>query len=386
MGKRLSIVGSILLCFSLLGCTSHHALESLKMELQQVQSLRRLLPLPPGLYDYRGAVHVHSFLSHDSQGTKEEIVQAAKIAGLHFVVMTDHQNPDIFKKRFGGIHDGILVIQGMEISLPSCSRRPCTSLLAIGLSSYFDPSALSLKETLDTIRQQGAITFVAHPRQEDALDLDTITGMEIYDVLDDVLDKKWFYPKLFFDILYSHKKYAEQVFLSIQDYPEAHLALWDRLQKRRKIVGIAGNDAHQNTRVLGRQLDPYATSFRFVSTHLLADTLSETSLLAALQSGHAYVAFDLLADPAGFLFSATSDGKEAIMGESIDFTPGQTLTVQSPQEGLIALIKDGKQIFQCRCAFLTYPVAGPGVYRAEVFLQIQHRRRPWIFSNPLYIR
>ncbi len=383
MRRLFPLIAFFFLCVS--SCTPHYQLKSLREEIRHIQSKRLSITLPDGYHDYRGAIHVHSFLSHDSQGTYEEILYAARAAGVSFLMMTDHDSPRIFQEGLRGMHDGILVIQGMEIS-KGCGSRPCASLLALGLSSYFDHQSFTLKETIEEIERQGALAFIAHPTGWHESELESLTGMEIYDILDDALDKKWQFPKLFFDLLYSHKKYPEEVFLSIQDYPRSHLALWDRLQKIKKIVGIAGNDAHQNVNILGRQVDPYVMSFRFVSTHLLARELTEASVLAALKEGHAYVAFDLLADPTGFFFTASSHGKETVMGELSKFTPGQTITVQSPLEGIIVLLKDGKQIAQCRCASLTYPIEGPGVYRAEVFLKIQHRLRPWIFSNPIYIR
>src|SRR6185369_12663715 len=57
---------------------------------------------------------------------------------------------------------------------------------------------------------------------------------------------------------------------------------------------IAGNDAHQNVKPFGLQLDPYARAFRFVSTHVLAPELTQEAVLGALKTQHAYVAFDIL--------------------------------------------------------------------------------------------
>jgi hypothetical protein len=49
-------------------------------------------PTPPvkALRDYRGIIHCHSKYSHDSQGTYEEILAAAKAAKVDFICMTDH--------------------------------------------------------------------------------------------------------------------------------------------------------------------------------------------------------------------------------------------------------------------------------------------------------
>ncbi|MGH7273877.1 MAG: hypothetical protein ACREIQ_05465, partial [Nitrospiria bacterium] len=216
--------------------------------------------------------------------------------------------------------------------------------------------------------------------------LSGITGMEIYDVLDDVMDKKWKFPKYFFDILYSYRQYSAETFLSIQDRPTWHLQKWDQLTQAQRIVGFAGNDAHQNVRVMGRLLDPYPLSFRFVTTHILAPQLDEASVLSALKGGHAYIAFDMLSDATGFLFDISNAGNQAMMGDELSFAPGQVLKTRLPTPGLIVLIKDGQQFRQCYCLQYSIPLEGPGVYRAEAFLHIQDRWRPWIFSNPIYVR
>ncbi|HLB01550.1 MAG TPA: hypothetical protein VJM77_00270, partial [Nitrospiria bacterium] len=262
----------------------------------------------------------------------------------------------------------------------------CASILAIGLANYFDHRPLTFQQVLDEVNGQGGIAFVAHPRGWRDWSLKGITGIEIYDILDDVMDKKWKFPKYFFGILYSYNQYPAETFLSILDRPDWHLQKWDQLTQTQRMVGIAGNDAHQNVRVMGRQLDPYPLSFRFVTTHVLAPQLDEASVLASLRTGHAYLAFDLLSDATGFLFAISGGGKEAMMGNELAFAPGQVLKTRLPTPGLIVLTKDGQQFRQCYCSQYSIPLEGPGVYRAEVFLQIRDRWRPWIFSNPIYVR
>src|SRR5678816_3533081 len=50
------------------------------------------------LNTFRGALHSHSFWSHDSEGTLSDIVPAAKKVGLDFIFLTDHAhgNTDSF--------------------------------------------------------------------------------------------------------------------------------------------------------------------------------------------------------------------------------------------------------------------------------------------------
>lgn len=372
---------------ALTGCTPHYKLQSLRLELAEQQVKGPLAGLE-GYKDFRGAIHVHSYLSHDSEGTHEEIVRSAREAGLDFIIMTDHDHPGIFMEGIQGWYEDLLVIRGMEI-IKGCrgSADRCASLLAIGLKDYFDHRPLTFQQVIDEVRRQGGLAIVAHPQGWREWSLDGMTGIEIYDILDDVMDRKWKFPKFFFDILYSYRQYPAETFLSIQDRPRWHLDKWDELTQAQSIVGIAGNDSHQNVRVLGRQLDPYSLSFRFVSTHVLASRLNEESILSALKGGHAYVAFDLLSDATGFGFVLTDHGISALMGDEVRFGPGQVLAVRMPRQGRIVLIKDGQETNRCDvCSQLFLPVDSPGVYRVEAFLRVQNRWRPWIFSNPIYVR
>ena len=60
-----------------------------------------------------GVVHVHTTLS-DGAATPDEVIAAARAAGLKFVVITDHNNLDA--KKWEGYHEGVLVIVGTEVS------------------------------------------------------------------------------------------------------------------------------------------------------------------------------------------------------------------------------------------------------------------------------
>ena len=54
---------------------------------------------------------------------------------------------------------------------------------------------------------------------------------------------------------------------------------------------MAGNDAHQNVSFFGLQLDPYPRAFKYVTTHVLAEDLTQEAILAAIKAGRCYVEF-----------------------------------------------------------------------------------------------
>lgn len=374
------------LMFLLSACTPHYKLRSLGAELAPYPLEPRAIAVD-GYRDLRGVIHVHSEISHDSEGTADEIIQAAREANLDFIIMTDHDSPEIFTRGMQGWYDGISVIRGMEIT-KGCRGRAdrCASLLAVGLEQYFDHRPLSFQQVAEEVERQGGMAIVAHPQGWPDWSVEPIAGMEIYDLLDDAMDRKWKFPKFFFDVLYSYPEYSQEVFLSIQDRPKWHLGKWDELTRHRSVTGIAGNDAHQNVTLMGRQVDPYSLSFRYVTTHVLAPELGAGSILSALKAGHAYVAFDLLADSRGFWFGLIDGESRALMGDERAFSNGQVLTAQIPLPGLIVLFKDGQEIERCPCVSFSHPVRDSGVYRVEVYRRIQKQWRLWILSNPVYLR
>ena len=345
------------------------------------------LSLPKPYLDFPGTIHVHTVLSHDSEGTIDEIVEASLKAGSRYVITTDHHQPKVYQRGFGGWFNEVLIIRGSEI-IKGCrgtTGAGCNSLLVLGLDEYLDEKDLTMMEVVREVKARGGIALAAHP--SGYVDWSApIDGMEIYDILDDAVDKKWKYPKWFFDILYSYNRYPHEVFLSILDPDEKGLSKWDELTQTRRIVAIAGNDAHQNVRFLGKQIDPYDLSLRFVRTHLLAPTLNEASLLDALVSGHAYVSFDILSDATGFGFWAEDGKVRGIMGDEMKLFPGLKLKVQTPLHAKIKVIRDGESFFTNEGQRWTLSIHQPGVYRVEVQLKIRNRWRPWIYSNPVYVR
>src|SRR5688572_6267885 len=67
-----------------------YKLGRLRAAIQTVNSERSPEPDQLGFSEYKGVIHVHSFLGGHSRGNFEEIIAAAKSNQLAFVVMTEH--------------------------------------------------------------------------------------------------------------------------------------------------------------------------------------------------------------------------------------------------------------------------------------------------------
>src|SRR5207302_6786870 len=78
------------------GCSSTPSVGAIRDALQALRRQRIAPPPFEGYRGFRGVVHAHTALSHDSTGTVEEILKAAGSAKLDLLVTTDHYTPKIF--------------------------------------------------------------------------------------------------------------------------------------------------------------------------------------------------------------------------------------------------------------------------------------------------
>jgi hypothetical protein len=106
----------------------------------------------------------------------------------------------------------------------------------------------------------------------------------------------------------------------------------------------------------------------------------------ALATGRAYVAFDWIADPTGFVYRADRGADKWPMGSEVPFAKDLHLRAEAPLAGRFKLVRNGEVVLEQNTATLDYLVDKPGVYRAEVWLKLADEDRPWILTNPIYIR
>jgi hypothetical protein len=397
------------------------------------EDLRRPKQRDDGLTDLRGVFHAHSLLSHDSMGTPAEIVRGAQLAKIDFVFLTDHPAtpPKDVPAELQGQQGGITLIPGVETSQ--------------GMLAWFfdtrtvDPKA-SLAEQIAAVQAVGGMAAVCHPDEPRPWDnLPPFDAMEIYNLHADAKKTRLTMGYRLGENFWSMSRYPMQVFYGLFHDPEEYVALWDHQtvgrpdetggQTGRRVVAIAGNDAHQNnglrlvvsprgTLVLtdtGPKISPmmewnnwlarryiaghregetlwrwdadlYERSFRFVNTHLLAVGRTPQELRAAFQAGHAYVAFDSLVTATGFDFSYRFANQRALMGDEAPLTPQGVLNVEVPISAVISLKRNGVLVADTHDSQLHYTPKEPGVYRVEVLLDYDGNLLRWIYSNPIYLK
>jgi hypothetical protein len=274
--------------------------------------------------------------------------------------------------------------------------------------------------------------------------MDGFTGLEIcnrhYDAKKDMASLiavalKLTDPKQLADLQEAVRLYPDELLDFQCEYPEVYLNKWDAETKKYRLTGVAANDCHHNqvfvikmvdadTVLLGTvvdkddqmrkvtaasrpgikkltdghkvgdilarvDIDPYERSFWNSSTHVLAAKLDEPGIRAALKAGHAFVAHDWLCDATGFRFEVLDDaGKHVGMfGDELKRSKRIKLAARFPVSCESRVLRDGIEITRTSAKDrFEFPITEPGVYRLEAWLIVDDEARPWIFSNPIYVR
>ena len=374
-----------------------YRLGRLQRAIQQLES-QRVPPTESEYVDYQGVIHVHSSLGGHSTGTFAELIAAAKANQLDFLIMTEHPQAefDTSAMTLSGVHAGILFVNGNEVATASDGR-----LLLIPGSA--DAASMGTQTTQEVIAKQkaaGGLALAAYPAESHTLRSSSADGVEVYNLFTNARQYNAFVAV--FDSLWSYRGAADLMFANFYARPSENLKLWDEAMSvgRRKLVAIAGNDAHSNIGLsvndssgkqwLGIKLDPYERSFRVVRTHVLIkkDTgLTREALLEAIAQGHCYLSFDLFGNAKGFAF-ATIGGFVGIMGDETPHLGGLRLRAAAPYPCRFVLFKNGVVAGEQSGTAVEFAVDGPGTYRVEAYLDslpAPVRGQPWIISNPIYV-
>ncbi len=340
----------------------------------------------PRWSDYSGVVHVHSTCS-DGLGSMEQIIDAACTEHLDYLITTDHNT--LAPRHHEGWHGDTLVLVEEEIT------QPANHLLAFNIRNEIVPP-ISPQQSIDAVLAQGGLAFIAHPFYRGSRLLGDppipwadwratgFSGMEV-----------WNFTAELYESLSEEKELQPLETYRALMRPKAEvLKMWDQLQQERRIVGLAGLDAHAEQIVQGGErvtLLPYATIFRTLRMHVLLEHPftgnlpdDRRALYAALGDGHGYVAFEYETPADSFTLAVVdrAGATAGVMGDELGWKPGLRLSIAAPEPATIRLIRNGKEIESVCGSSLLLPVESPGCYRVEV----ERNGFPWIVSNPIYIR
>ncbi len=352
------------------------------------------------MHDYTGVIHLHTEYSFDGRTPVAELIRAARASGVHFLALTDHACTTARERGWEGWHDGVLVIVGQEIS-PRFNHYlafgPCGVVDIPDDAEGTDP-----QRYIDRVREEGGIGFIAHPDHKGAplfhvkhypwtdWGVRGFTGLGIWDFMTD-------WQGSLTGRLRAVASYLMPA-LFLRGPARETLARWDALGRERRVAGIGECDNH-NTRKrwfgIAMPVFPFARVLPILRTHILTEAplpgdsgQAITAVLEALAEGRSYVANDWIGSAEGFRFRADRSGRTVVMGGEDRFAPEDRplFQVRVPGEARIRLLKDGAVVREEAGRSLAVTAEGPGVYRVEAFRRAWGRWRPWIFSNPIYLR
>lgn len=389
-----------------------------------------------GYTEYRGMMHSHSELSHDSCVSFPEILAALKKVECNFIFMSDHcdKGKGDYSKGWAGLHDGVLFVRGFEMDRGFTPWGLPESTVLENAKLKDDDSARAVAKQIADL---GGVLFYIHCEEPRMWDIPQVTGMELHNLH---VDFKRVKPmEILPDIVLSLGSYPDQLLRSIFHRENAVMERWDGLNRFGSCTGIGGNDTHQNCGIHGVytpqetlqiienskpddlmkefklgfvsklalrlcfgplepnkelfriSLDPYERSARFVNTHIFAQELTQPALLDALRKRHVFVAFEMLGDARGFACVAEGKQNKVIMGDTIPMEPGLKLKVASPLPCRFRALRDGVQFAESTGTSAEWDLPGKGSYRVEADLDQRFAGASvpdwvdWVYTNPITV-
>ena len=403
-------------------------LEAAHASVQLLARARRTLPARREMNDVRCVFHAHAGDSVHTGGNRDEMLSDAQRAGIGGIFLSDHfRPPRDFMDSWRVTTNGVVFTPGSETR----------GFLVYPMASVLARMDVPSPDFIAEVARGDGLIFLSHIEERPDHPLDGLTGLEIYnrhyDAKRDLrglltLALRMTEPDGAAELAELLRLYPDELLASQVEYPEAYLEKWDQGTRTRRLTGIAANDCHHNQVMIVKMVDsetvklgtlvdkdesmqtfkaafrpgvrrmtaghqpgdllvrldfdPYFRSFRNVCTHILAAELSEAALRTAVKAGHAYVSHDWMCDPTGFQFE-TDGGR---MGDDVSWRPGLELRARFPVPCQVRLRVAGQTVATGTGAQFSARVQGPGAYRLEAWLEVGGELRPWIYSNPIYVR
>ncbi len=341
-----------------------------------------------GRYHYSGVVHVHTTESDGTQSI-EEVIEIGRRSGLDFMMFSDHMTLSNREAGHEGVYGSTLVAIGYEHNDSDDNNH----YLIFNSPATYPPDS-SAAEYVEAVQRDNAFGVVAHPiehRSRDGKyppypwlewDVDQFGGIEIWNQMSEWMEKLTSWNKLAMAL--SPRKSM------VGPAPET-MQIWDKLNLKRRCVGVAGVDAHAFPVKVGPLtvvIFPYKVHFKALRTHVVLDEpmssdldTARRQLFDALTNCRAFCSNLRWGDANGFIFRGVQGSKTAVCGDELDDHVGAKLEIKLPSRATIKLIGNGRELVRANTDCLEYSVEQPGVYRVEAW----KGRRGWVFSNHIRI-
>ncbi len=349
-------------------------------------------------YDYSGVIHFHSAFSFDGYVGLDKIIDAAAKNGIDFLMLTDHDHLQARDEGWEGWNGKVLLIVGEEIA-PRFNHYLAFNINK-PIKSPEDGQDMQPQKYIDAVNSSGGFGFISHPDHEGTKtfhvkhypwkdwSVDGYTGISIWDFMTDWQSRlKGYLPSLlsfFFPAFF------------LRGPRRITLARWDALNQTKKIVGIGELDNHGSIVKIGAikiAALPFSRAFKFVHTHvcteepLSGDHQKDIPLLFdALRHGRCYAAMEYFQPSRGFSFFIAANNAEYSMGDSLVLKDRARMSIALPESALVRIIRNGAIFAEETSKDIILSIRESGVYRVEAYLKRYGKYRPWIFSNPIFVK
>jgi acetyl esterase/lipase len=333
----------------------------------------RRLPPTNGLYeDFRAVIHAPAEDADPTNGTRQELLAAARKTDIRVILTADHGGPK--PDAWRGFHEGVLFIAGSETGDGTL------------WFPEFGPDGKPMPE--------GGLRFLSRVEEGSTAPTNGVAGIAICARHSGAIQDKAFEEYLAAagadtnrrqSLVEDFRSFPDEFYAAGTDDRRERFARWDQETEKKPFTGIAANDGQQSGSLRRLTSDPYEVSFRNLTTHILARELTEPLIREALTNGHVYVAHDWLCDPTGFMFGAVNNLGVFTMGDPALMFGKTRLMAILPLPAKLRLIHKGTVISETVGTNLTFEAKEAGPYRVEAWLTVDGEDRPWIYSNPVYL-
>lgn len=332
---------------------------------------------------YRGAFHVHSAYSPDSEASLGFILQVARANGLDFVMITDHNNQDgraVYAS--GGYPPAPLLLFGIEHSrYDATAEKNLTGHLITFGTAQTPPGDLTNQALVDWVHAHGGYAVLAHPFSTRTpwrdWDIRGIDGAEVYNFAHELFETRKF------KLLVRSVRPPQSFLRASQKDLEKKIEAWARLFKTQATVAAFGaGDAHLHWEWGAIRPESFSLYMQSSTMYVWAETLDAASIETALGVGRSFLVFESHGLP-GFLFAAKQAGNLSLPGAALSFEPEQPITFQIrvSENVKMRLLRNGKLIREDQGTALEVPVPGPGIYHVEIY----RGKNLWILASPIEV-
>jgi hypothetical protein len=351
------------------------------------------------IHEYVGNIHVHSSHS-DGRGSHIEIAEKASRNGIDFICFNDHSHMNI---NFSLDDEGLYGKGPFALLIGAEIGKDSHHYLAYNINSVPECEDASPQEVIDRVNEQGGFGFMAHPFEKGMPFMEKSIAYRWHD-----LSVTGFTGICIWNFSSRWKERIKSVFhglfhlcfkvQALKGPSRETLSYWDKLCQTRKVVAVGGSDAHGTVYKLWfirATFLSYGFLLNSINIHIFLKkrfykdfNAAKTDIYEAMKAGRLFIANDRLAPARGFKFSLLSDdGSDLLMGEEDTFRSKGNLVIELPSKGEIRIIRNGETVHKQRGMEAIYRVNEKGVYRVEVYKYVSvFGWRPWIFTNPVYLR